>query len=84
MYSKSILQRVIVGASSQFSSDYLPLSPLSSNRKAYRTPGGRNVVYIPASHITVQPPPVDSRQFNISIHEVTVSIAGRKRAFCIS
>lgn len=39
-------------------SDYLPLSPLSSNRKAYRTPGGRNVVYIPASHITVQPPPM--------------------------
>ncbi|KAK5967630.1 hypothetical protein GCK32_009451 [Trichostrongylus colubriformis] len=36
--------------------DYL--SPLSTNRKAYRTPGGRNVVFIPASHITIPPPPI--------------------------
>ncbi|KAK6025876.1 ground-like domain protein [Ostertagia ostertagi] len=38
--------------------DYLPISPLSTNRKSYRTPGGRNVVFIPASHVTIQPPPM--------------------------
>ncbi|WKY10222.1 hypothetical protein Q1695_002513 [Nippostrongylus brasiliensis] len=43
---------------SQIPSDYLPLSPLSSQRQAYRTPGGRNVVYIPASHVTIQPSPI--------------------------
>ncbi|RCN31669.1 hypothetical protein ANCCAN_22543 [Ancylostoma caninum] len=53
----------------QLSNDYLPVSPISSNRKAYRTPGGRNVVYIPApptlaalpsSPVTAPPPTLPS------------------------
>ncbi|XGW02274.1 hypothetical protein V3C99_014371 [Haemonchus contortus] len=36
--------------------DYLPPSP-SGDRRAFRTPEARNIVYIPASHVTMRPPP---------------------------
>uniref|UniRef100_A0A0K0DI04 Ground-like domain-containing protein n=1 Tax=Angiostrongylus cantonensis TaxID=6313 RepID=A0A0K0DI04_ANGCA len=64
--------RIFVPVSPSYS-DYLPLSPLSTTRQAYRASNAQKVVYVPASHVT-QPPPVDLRPFNISIYEVTVSI----------
>ncbi|VDO46870.1 unnamed protein product [Haemonchus placei] len=54
-------------------SDYLPPSP-SGDRRAFRTPGARNIVYIPASHVTMRPPPpVDQRPFSISVYNVTMT-----------
>ncbi|KAJ1349204.1 hypothetical protein KIN20_004674 [Parelaphostrongylus tenuis] len=40
----------------QTSSDYLPLSPMSTNGQTYRIYNGQKVVYVPASHATQSPP----------------------------